>query len=254
MGAALTKYVRSQALPGAKKWNGWDKAYHAGWDVLPVKSTRVLRSPEQTTTRLLFLFSHGNAEDVLSALAFHACVSSVLHAETIAYEYDGYGALSESEATEEALTTNTEDAASFAYALSRLRKLPLVLYGRSLGAALAIKAALVCRADALVLQSPFLSVMQVRVPALLCKHLLSEFDLFENDQAIRRLEETIPIFISHGTNDEVVPFAHGRSLSEISNGMFQPLNAGHNDVCLRDEAREQLTKSLQVFLESRLQL
>lgn len=254
MGASLTKYVKQQALPGVPKWNGWDEAYRLGWDVLPVRSTRIVKSPEHASTKLLILFSHGNAEDVMSTISFHACVSTILHAETLGYEYDGYGVLNDTEPTEDALTKNTEDAASFAHALAQTRKLPFVLYGRSLGAALAIKAAQVCRADALILQSPFLSVIQVRVPSLICKSLLRHFDLFVNDEAIKRLESTIPIFISHGTEDEVVPFAHGQSLSVMSHSMFQPLNAGHNDVCTRDEARQQLVKSLQMFLHSQLRL
>jgi pimeloyl-ACP methyl ester carboxylesterase len=54
----------------------------------------------------------------------------------------------------------------------------------------------------LVLQSPFTSVVRIKVPM----KSLAFFDMFENIDRIEKVK--CPVFIIHGRQDEVVPFDH----------------------------------------------
>jgi abhydrolase domain-containing protein 17 len=54
-----------------------------------------------------------------------------------------------------------------------------------------------------ILQSPFLSVVRIKVPV---QNKLF-FDMFPNIDRIERI--SCPVFVIHGKSDEVVPFEHG---------------------------------------------
>jgi fermentation-respiration switch protein FrsA (DUF1100 family) len=78
----------------------------------------------------------------------------------------------------------------------------------------------------LIIQSGFTSAFRVmtRVPLL-------PFDRFRNLGSLREVE--CPVLVIHGTQDQIVPWSHGRSLFAHAAGPKLALwveGAGHNDV------------------------
>lgn len=108
----------------------------------------------------------------------------------------------------------------------------IVLFGESLGSAIAIHLAGEARVGALVLEAPFTSAVDVgraAYPFLPVSWLLK--DRYPSIEKIARIEA--PLLIIHGEADRTVPVALGRRLlamaSEPKRGLF-PAAAGHNDL------------------------
>lgn len=110
---------------------------------------------------------------------------------------------------------------------------PVGVYGHSLGAAVAIQLASVRDVYAVVLESPFDSLLAVAkrhypwVPAIhkLLKHP------FRSDQVIA--DVAAPILILHGAEDRIIPVEHAKSLLEHAPAgtRFRDITgAGHNDL------------------------
>lgn len=108
----------------------------------------------------------------------------------------------------------------------------LVLYGESLGAAIAIQMAIERRAAALVLEAPFASILlsaRARYPMFAFDWLIK--DKFANIDKIDKVN--MPLFVIHGGRDMVTPQRFGRMVfdraREPKAGLW-PAAAGHNDL------------------------
>ena len=108
----------------------------------------------------------------------------------------------------------------------------IVLYGESLGAAVAVQLATERRVAALVLEAPFASIVlsaRERFPLFAFDWLIA--DKFASIDKIDRVQA--PLFIIHGTLDRVTPMRFGRLLfdkaKEPKTGIW-PEGAGHNDL------------------------
>lgn len=105
----------------------------------------------------------------------------------------------------------------------------VVLYGESLGTAVATRCAVEYPIAALVLEAPPLSIVkmgQYRYPWLPVGLLTK--DRFETDRRIDKVR--CPILIMHGRQDGVVPFEMGLALAELANGRaeFLPVENGRH--------------------------
>ena len=186
-------------------------------------------SPDAIT----ILFSHGNAEDLGMIYDWFREVARVLNVNVMSYDYTGYG-LSDGEPAEERVYADVEAAFDYLTEVVNLRPNQIVLYGRSLGggpstymAQKMSKAGTPVRG--IVLQSPFLSVLRVAF------HFRFSMigDKFCNID--RMADITCPVFLIHGTNDEVVPFWNGQELylgvqEEFRYRPFWVQDAGHNNI------------------------
>jgi abhydrolase domain-containing protein 17 len=171
------------------------------------------------------LFSHGNAED----LGHVEPVLRVIHAAgfgVIAYDYRGYG---RSAPVRPGVRRAVEDAeAAHRHAVETLG-IPadrLILHGRSLGSGPTIELAARHGAAGVVLESAFSSTYRIitRVAVL-------PGDRFRNISRIRAVDA--PVLVIHGTEDRVIPIAHGRQLFAAAAPPKRALwvdDAGHNDV------------------------
>jgi hypothetical protein len=106
----------------------------------------------------------------------------------------------------------------------------VVLVGRSLGSGVAVQLATEGRFRALVLVSPYTSM--VDMGRLLVGGLAGALvpDRYDNLSKLPRV--TGPVTIFHGTRDEVIPFEMGERLARSRPGTaFVPLEGlGHNDI------------------------
>jgi pimeloyl-ACP methyl ester carboxylesterase len=108
----------------------------------------------------------------------------------------------------------------------------IVVYGRSIGTGIAVPLAEGLPVKALVLETPFTRlahVARVHYPWLPADRLLHY--RFLSDEAIGRVRA--PVWIIHGTADEVIPFELGKRLAEMAEQPveFIPVQGGgHNDL------------------------
>jgi abhydrolase domain-containing protein 17 len=194
------------------------------------------------------LVSHGNAEDLGYMLPFLSELRRHGFA-VIAYDYYGYGH-SEGKPSERHCYFAID--AVYDYLTKELVLPPqrIILYGRSLGAAVALDLAVRQPAAALIMESAFMSAYRIvtRVP-------IFPFDQFNNLRKIKKL--TLPLLMLHGERDEIAPFWHGQKLYEVagsSNGAsfaakkahLWEAAAGHNDVLL--VAQERYWKAINDFV------
>lgn len=170
------------------------------------------------------LVSHGNAEDIISTLpmarALYAHGFSVL-----IYDYHGYG-LSSGYPTEHNAYLDIDATYSYLTKIKHIAPSNIIVYGHSLGAAVALDLAIRQPVAAVILQGGFITAFRVItfLPLL-------PFDKFNNLEKITKLK--CPILIIHGTRDMVVPFWQGKMLYEkalVFKQFYRVDGAGHSDV------------------------
>lgn len=174
------------------------------------------------------LFFHGNAGNIShrldSLLIFHT-----LNLDVLIFDYRGYGQ-SEGRPTEEGTYLDAEAAWHY---LTSKRNIPagdILLFGRSLGGAVAAQLASRVQAMGLALESTFTSVpdMAAQLYPLLPARWLARFQ-YNTKDALNTV--SYPIFIAHSPEDEIIPYSHGRILFDSirSPKQFMQLAGGHNN-------------------------
>ncbi|HEY6547397.1 MAG TPA: alpha/beta hydrolase, partial [Vicinamibacteria bacterium] len=182
--------------------------------------------------RLSVLLSNGNAGNISHRLDRAMLLQRTFPADVLLFDYRGYGA-SEG-APDEAGTYRDAQAA---YNWLRARGHPperIVLFGESLGSAVALQLALDVPARGLVLESPFASIPEMAravYPFLpLWPFVRTRYDNLAKAPRLR-----LPLLVLHGDRDEIVPFNQGRRVFEAApepKRFFAIPGAGHNDTYL----------------------
>jgi pimeloyl-ACP methyl ester carboxylesterase len=186
-------------------------------------------------------FLHGNAGNVatwLTDTAFYRRTGFDL----LLLDYRGYGKSGgriDSEAQLHADVRAAWDAIAPEYE-GRLR----VFYGRSLGTGLAARLAVDVPADLLVLVSPYSSVADLAselypwVPTRLLRYPL------RTDEWLPRARA--PVLIVHGSDDDIIPFAHAQRLHRLrpDAALLRIDGYGHNDLHLAPTYGQRLERQL----------
>ena len=176
----------------------------------------------------VLIWYHGNAGNIGDRLHNARWFVDQLGVAVVLVDYRGYG---RSEGSPDEAGVYRDGLAIYDAVVSRaVRARDIVLFGRSLGGAVAIEVALQRSAGAVALESPFRSV-----PALAREHywFVPSFVIrtqMDNESKIGRVE--VPTLVLHGDRDGIVPAAHGRSLFELAArpARFHLIEgAGHND-------------------------
>ncbi len=179
-------------------------------------------------SRGVLLFFHGNAGNIthrLESIAlFHRLGLSVF-----IVDYRGYGK-SEGRPTEQG--TYRDARAAWRY-LTETRSVPadrILLFGRSLGAAMASRLATETSPAGLIVESGFTSIpdMAARHYPYLPVRLLTRFRYATLDH-VRSV--AAPILVVHSHDDEIAPFEMGERIFEAAPEprSFVRLNGGHNE-------------------------
>ncbi|HMQ29446.1 MAG TPA: alpha/beta fold hydrolase [Chloroflexaceae bacterium] len=196
---------------------------------IPVEGSQLhallFRAPEP---RGVILYLHGNAGSLRSwgAVAPDFVARGY---DVLLVDYRGYGQSGGRIAGEAQL--HADMAAVYAWVAARYPEEQIVLYGRSLGSALAARLAAERAPRLLILESPFYSLEAIArrqfpfVPPFLLKYPLRTWRWMGQVRC--------PVVLIHGTADEVVPFADGERLAA---SVTTPLRfhrvagGGHNDL------------------------
>lgn len=163
---------------------------------------------------LTLLYSHGNAEDLGLVYEYLSNLSRGLKVNVCAYDYTGYGRSRPDGAapSERSCYADIDAVYNFLIRDHRTRPRNVVLYGRSLGGGPSCWLAdrewrRGAGVGGLVLHSAFTSVFRV---ALNTGSFTVKGDQFPNIDRLGSLG--CPVYVVHGTKDEIVPFSHGKAL------------------------------------------
>ncbi len=178
--------------------------------------------------RGVLLFFHGNAGNISHRLdslqLFHDLGLAVL-----IFDYRGYGR-SEGRISEQGTYRDAEAAWRY---LTEQRNIPardIILFGRSLGAAVATQLATRHTPGALMIESAFTSVpdMAADIYPFLPVRWLARFQYATGEYLA---SVSCPVLVVHSRDDEIIPFKHGERLFELAKEPKQwlPIRGGHND-------------------------
>jgi fermentation-respiration switch protein FrsA (DUF1100 family) len=191
----------------------------------------------------LFHGNAGNLTDRIERLTFlHSLNVSVL-----AIDYRGYGR-SEGRPGESGLYADAD--AAYDYLCHELGVEPesIVLYGVSLGGAVAVDLASRKPVGGVVLESSFTSAKDMARKAL--PFLPPGLYLRSKLDSLGKIEEiNAPLLVMHGTRDSTVPIEHARRLYEKASQpktLVEIPRAAHNDMFV--VAQELCARSLKEFL------
>lgn len=195
------------------------------------------------------LFFHGNAGNISHRmdylLMFHR-----LGYNTFIFDYRGYG---QSSGSPSESGTYLDAQAAWRY-LTETKEIPstrVVLFGESLGGAVAAWLAAREKPALLVLASVFTSIpdMAAKIYPFLPVRLLSRFEYSTIDY-LRTV--TCPVFVAHSPQDDIVPFTHGEALYQIAPEpkQFLRLQGGHNNGFIF--MQEDWVEALRKFIDTNL--
>jgi fermentation-respiration switch protein FrsA (DUF1100 family) len=186
--------------------------------------------PFRAATSTLVWF-HGNAGNMGDRVENIKLLHDHVNVNIFIFDYRGYGR-SEGRPSEEGAYLDGEAALDLVKKKTGnagARK--TILFGRSLGAAIATEMATRFENEGLILESPFISVAEmarVVFPFLPIGPLLrTRFDAREKIQKIK-----VPLLVLHGDRDDVVPYEHGKRVFEAApepKKFFTIPGATHND-------------------------
>jgi fermentation-respiration switch protein FrsA (DUF1100 family) len=188
------------------------------------------------------LMFHGNAGNIGHRLPVARMIINYIGCNVFMLEYRGYG-LSTGEPDEKGLMVDAQTAIDYLRNRAETRSHKLIIYGQSLGGAVAIK--LVAKNQTagdlvgLILENTFLS-MRALIPSLIppAKYLTYLcHQVWSSDSVIPSITK-VPILFLSGLQDELVPPAHMRKLYELSAAptkVWKPLPGGdHNSSVLEE--------------------
>ncbi len=175
------------------------------------------------------LFSHGNGGNISDRIDN---VRRLLDCglRVFIYDYRGYGK-SDGKPFEAGIYEDGLAAWDLLVKGRGISSENIVLFGRSLGAAVAVDIATKRTAKALIMESGFTSTREMAKTMPLFQFFAPIVPVhYNNLEKIKRVK--FPTLIIHGTRDELIPFRMGEALYEAASGpkYFFPVHgAGHND-------------------------
>ncbi len=176
----------------------------------------------------VFLYFHGNGASLRWRVdRFRALIAD--GSGLVALSYRGYGG-SSGRPTEPGLIADA--VAAYGFAVARAPAERVVLWGESLGSAVAIALAAEHPVGRLVLEAPFTSAADLGAQRywFVPVRLLMK-DQFRSDLRIGKV--AAPVLVVHGEDDGIVPIALGERLYRLIDApkrLVRIAGAGHNDL------------------------
>jgi uncharacterized protein len=201
---------------------------------------------EHPQPKAVILYCHGNGTHVAYTAEFLAEMRDEFQVSIFAFDYRGYGR-SEGKPAEKGILEDAEAAQEWLAKRAGIDKKDIVLMGRSLGGGIVLHLAAENGARGVILQNTFTSLHDAAAshyPWVPVRLLMKN----RYDSLSRIGRYSGPIFISHGTADRIIPFAHGQKLFAAATGpkeFFEIAGGDHND-----SEPEHYLPALHKFLDS----
>jgi pimeloyl-ACP methyl ester carboxylesterase len=192
----------------------------------------------------VLVFFHGNGEN-LATLHLSGTLSAFIElgAPYLAVDYPGYGR----SAGKPSEDVNVESAlAALDWMRGRHPGRPLVVAGWSLGAAVAIPAAVRSGVDGLIAMSAW-TTLEAIGRAHFPSWMVSMFARESYDSLDAAPRVAVPALVVHGTRDQIIPVDNGRQIAAAlpDARWVEVHDAGHNDLL----GRRQVWEAMKSFLE-----
>lgn len=181
------------------------------------------------SAKATLVISHGNAGNISHR---YLLMRSLLRHKfnVLMYDYRGYGR-SEGTPGEEGIYKDGRAFFDYALNLPDVDPQRVILWGTSLGGAVATDVATQRPAAGLILESTFTSgkdVARILYPFLpVGPFMHSKFNTSDKIKTLR-----LPVLVMHGSHDEILPIGLGRQLFAATNDpkeFYEIAGAGHND-------------------------
>jgi hypothetical protein len=201
---------------------------------------------EHPRPKAVILYCHGNGTHVAYIAEFLAEMRDKFQVSIFAFDYRGYGR-SEGKPAEKGILEDADAAQEWLAKRAGIETKDLVLMGRSLGGGIALHLAAENGARGVILQNTFTSLHDAAAsnyPWVPVRLLMRN----RYDSLSRISRYSGPLFISHGTADRIIPFAHGQKLFAAATGpkeFFEIAGGDHND-----SEPEHYLPALHKFLDS----
>ena len=195
------------------------------------------------------LFLHGNAGNIShridSVEMFHR-----LGYSTLIFDYRGYGN-SGGKPSEQGTYRDAEAAWRYLAEQQHIPGCRIVLFGESIGGAVAAWLAVREKPAALIISSGFTSVPDLgqQLYPYFPIRLLARIR-YDTRESLGSVDA--PVLIAHSPEDDIIPYAHGQALFAAANPpkQFLELAGGHNDGFIF--MRESWVKALTDFLDEHI--
>jgi len=174
------------------------------------------------------LFFHGNGGNIShrgeSLKIFHKLGLNIL-----IIDYRGYG-LSEGAVSEAGLYLDAMAAWQYLINQRGYTEKDIIIFGRSMGGAVATQLASRVQPGALIIESTFSSVkdMAGRILPLISKLVYIRYN-FNTESSIKQVRA--PVLVMHSPDDDIIPFQFGEKVFAAANEPkeFYPLQGSHNN-------------------------
>jgi hypothetical protein len=197
-------------------------------------------------SKQVLLWFHGNAENIGYDLD-HLRALAKIGVNILAVDYRGYGK-SEGKPDEAGVYRDANAAYDYLINQRHFRAQEIVIYGHSLGGAVAVNLASRRPCGRLIVQSSFTNARAMARRMLVIP--LLEYVAKSRFDSLQKIREVhAPILVVHGTRDEVVPFRMGQQLFAAASEpkrFYAIEGAGHND--LMEVGGEAYLTTLQRFI------
>lgn len=191
----------SEGIPRGLRYDlkAADGTMLTGWRVVPTRANAIT-----------YLYFHGNANG-LQRRSGRFKLMTADGSGLVAMSYRGYGS---SEGTPSEARLHADAEAIYTEIIRSVPPEQIVIFGESLGTGVALNLARKAKAKAIILDSPYLSILaraQAEYPWLPVSLILN--DTFRSDQWIGGVKS--PILIVHGTADRLIPLTDSESLAAL---------------------------------------
>lgn len=209
---------------------------------IEINDVSLNNSKPNSGTQKTLLFFHGNAGNIShrrsSIEIFHR-----LGLNVFIIGYRGYGN-SEGQPDEQGLYKDARAAWDYLIQQRDINANNIIVFGRSLGGAVAAQLAAEVQPGALILESTFSSArdMANAIFPVLSRLIFLRYD-FNTVAGISQV--TSPVLILHSPDDEIVPISLGKNIYQAANQpkSFSLMRGGHNDGLLMSQPEyEQVLK------------
>lgn len=189
--------------------------------------------PASTAKAKTLLYLHGNGVNI-GANAAHAHRFHQMGFAVLIIDYRGYGRSEGSFPSEESVYQDATTAWDYLVKQRKIAPNNIILYGHSLGGAIAINlAAQHPEAAGLIVDSSFTSIAEIVNTRGQLRLFPVELILNQRFESIKKIKSLqMPVLFIHGTDDSVIPFSMSKQLYAAApqpKQLFIVPNAGHNN-------------------------